>query len=107
MIKLVHVLPELVMDMESALVHIGRGDLVAQLKEALLERWTYDDFSDTTYLYLSSSPAEEAFDVMQADRLSLYDELRVNLDSDDRGRLRGIEILEGRRVATRLENAAA
>lgn len=111
MMKLVHALPDLVSDMEIALVNLGRGDLVEQLKGVILERWTYDDFSDTAYLYLRSPPAvnlpdERPFDVMHAERLSLYDELGVNLDADDRGRLRGIEILEGQRVVSQLGNAA-
>ena len=97
--RLALALPDLVSDMESALVHLGRGDLVDQLKRAVLERWTYDDFADTTYLVLAEGT--------QADRLSLHDELGVNLDTDARGQLCGIEILEGRRIATRLENPAA
>ena len=95
--KLALALPDLVADMESALVHLGRGDLVEQLKQAELERWTYDDFADTTYLTLG--------DNVYAERLSLYDELGVNVDTDDRGRVCGIEILEGRRIAQRLENS--
>jgi uncharacterized protein YuzE len=95
--KLALVLPDLVADMETALVRLGRGDLVDQLQQAELERWTYDDFADTTYLTLG----ENAY----AERLSLYDELGVNVDTDNRGRVCGIEILEGRRIAQRLENS--
>jgi uncharacterized protein YuzE len=96
--KLAQALPELVSDMESALVNLGRGDLVAQLQEAELARWNYDDFADTTYLQISEQAALE--------RLSLYDELGVNVDTDERGRLCGIEILEGKRIAERLAKAA-
>jgi uncharacterized protein YuzE len=96
--KLAEALPELVSDMEVALLHLGRADLVDQLRDALLERWTYDDFADTTYLTLR--------DETYSERLSLYDELGVNVDTDDRGRLCGIEILEGKRIATRLNSPA-
>jgi uncharacterized protein YuzE len=98
--KLVEALPDLVSDMESPLLQLGRGDLVQQLKDALLERWTYDDFSDTTYLYLTAQPLQR----MQVERLSLYDEVGVNLDADDRGRLCGIEVLDGKRVASQLSD---
>jgi uncharacterized protein YuzE len=108
--KLVDALPEFVSDMEIALLNLGRGDLVKQLQEVILERWTYDDFSDTAYLYLRPPAAldradKKVIDVMHVDRLSLYDELGVNLDTDTRGQLCGIEILDGMRVTFQLRNA--
>ena len=97
--KLAAALPDLVLDMEGALVRLGRGDLVEQLKQAELARWSYDDFADTAYLTLQ--------DGEYAERLSLYDELGVNVDTDDLGRVCGIEILDGKRIAERLGNPAA
>jgi uncharacterized protein YuzE len=98
-VKLAELLPDLVADVGSALLTLGRGDLVEQMQDATLARWTYDDFSDTTYLQLSAAPV----DMMNVERLSLYDELGVNVDSDERGRLCGIEILDGKRIAQQLQ----
>lgn len=97
--KLSDALPELVADLESALSHLGRPDLVRQLHRLAIARWRYDEFSDTTYLSFVAG------DVSEAERLSLFDEAGVNLDMDSQGRVLGLEILDGGHAAARLAAA--
>jgi hypothetical protein len=100
-------LPDLLLDLESALLGIGRGDMVEQLREVLVERWSYDDFADAAYLHLRSpqDPAGSSEPAAKPDGeiVSVYDELGINLETDGRGRLASIEILGGRAIVLRLD----
>lgn len=89
-LELAQALPDLVAGLESALAHLGRRDVLQQLGAARIEDWSYDEFADAAYLRLGVNESVE--------RLSLWDELGVNVDLDERGRLCGIEVMDGRRV---------
>ena len=77
MIALKEALPYLVLDLESALVHIGRGDVVDQLREVMIERWTYDELADAAYLHFTAAKRDAA--EPSGETVSVYDELGINL----------------------------
>ena len=98
-------LPYLVLDLESALAHIGRGDVVDQLREVTIERWTYDELADAAYLHFTAN-ARNATEP-SGETVSVYDELGINLDTDSQGRLIGMEILGGSAIVWQLEAGTA
>lgn len=102
-VTLKEALPYLLLDLESALVHIGRGDVVAQLREATIERWSYDEHADAAYLHLRSPGASESAGEGPGETVSVYDELGINLNTDGDGRLTGMDILGGRAIVAQLE----
>jgi uncharacterized protein YuzE len=101
--RVAEVLPELVLDIEGALVRIGRGAVADQVREAELEGWTYDEFSETTYLELERGMKLE--DV--GETISLHDEIGVNLDLDARGRVIGMAVVGYEEFLARLTDASA
>lgn len=86
---------------------LGRNDLAEQLQEIELERYTYDDSCNAVYLYLQSP---RQLNVVEANTIGVkYGETIAveyrywaNVDTDNFGRLRGIELLNGAEVAAKL-----
>jgi uncharacterized protein YuzE len=85
---LLEALPELVGDIEGALVRLGRGNVADQLRTATLKSWTFDEFAQTTYLHLAASRDPSAVE----ETVSLYDDIGVNVDLDRDGRVMGLEV---------------
>jgi hypothetical protein len=85
---LIEALPELVYDVESALVRLGRGRVAEQVREAPLVSWTYDDFARTTYLAMRA--ATDPLEV--AEVISLHEDIGVSLDLDAGGVVMGMAV---------------
>jgi len=103
--KLRDVLFDLELDMESALLQIGRGDIVDQLRECAIERWEFDDFANTASLFVAAAAAPPLRPGARAETVSIYDELGVILETDGRGRVTLIEVAGGKDLVARLETA--
>jgi uncharacterized protein YuzE len=96
--KLFEVLPEIVLDMESSLVRLGRGRVADQLRELEIESWRYDEFVESTYVAF----IEGAGPLVAGEVLSLADDIGVSIDLDTAGRVMGIDILGYEEFLSRL-----
>jgi len=92
-------LPELVADVEGALVRLGRGAVATQLRRATLVRWTFDDFAQATYLHLQEGGAVH-------ETISLHDDIPVNVDLDRGGGIVGLDVEGYEATLARLEKPA-
>jgi len=105
-------LPDLVRDLEGALIRIGRGAVADQLREVELVRWTYDDFANAGNLYVKSQGASNVVDpyvtgARRGETLCPSDDLAINLDLDSHGRLVSIELLDAKAIISELEKRVA
>ena len=105
--NLLETLPDLERDMEGALLQIGRGDIVDQLRVAAIERWEYDEFADVASLFVTPGAAPLAQGPgARAETVSIYDELGVIVETNERGRVTVIEVSGGQDLVARLEALA-
>jgi len=99
-------LPFLALDLEFALVHIGRGDVVNQLRESTIEAWSYDEHADAAYLHLRPAGGAGTAEA-PGEKVSVFEELGIVIDTDKRGRPTGMEIVGGKAVVAQLEQGEA
>lgn len=85
---LLEALPELVGDIEGALIRLGRGNVADQLRTATLKAWKFDEFAQVTYLHLT--PERDPNGVEET--ISLYDDIGVNVDLDRNGQVMSLEV---------------
>src|SRR5258708_40356482 len=95
-------LPDLELAMAGALLHIGRGDIVDQLRVASIERWEYDEFADVASIFVTPGDAPSApRPGMRAETVSIYDEAGVVAATGRRGPGPGIEGGGGKEAVAR------
>jgi uncharacterized protein YuzE len=95
---LLEALPELVGDIEGALIRLGRGNVADQLRTLALKTWSVDEFAQSTYLHLTAARDPGGVE----ETLSLYDDIGVNVDLDRDGRVVGLEVFGYEQSLSRL-----
>jgi uncharacterized protein YuzE len=100
---LLEALPELVGDVEGALVRLGRGDVADQLRVATLVTWAFDDFAQAMYLQLAPKRDPGAV----GETVSLYDDVPVNVELDKDGRVVGLDVVGYEEPLSRLRKDIA
>lgn len=104
--------PELVADLVSGLEIVGRADLADQVRSVLISRVTFDNSVDAAYIYVKPSRTLNAVEqnvigVRHGETIPLEGQYWAVLDTDNFGRLAGIEILAPGNLKTELRSRAS
>ena len=105
--KLFEALPEFSTELWASLVRAGHKDLAAQIADVEIERYTYDASCNAAYVYIrpASDPngvEKNLIGIKNRKPITVEHPYCVNVDTDNYGRLTGIELLNGGEVARRL-----
>ena len=102
--KLSETLPEFSTELRELLIKVGREDIAVQVGEVEFERYSYDDSCDAASIFVQS-PRElnvvekNIIGVKYEESVSVDHPYLVNVDIDNFGRLRAIELLKGSKIA--------
>ena len=108
--KIQDVLPEFVESVVSSLRSQGHAELADQLVNLEISRWSYDDEVNAMYLYLTGQRPlniveQNIIGVNYHESIAIEDICGdVVVDTDNFGRLTGIEILGRKDLVKRLED---
>ena len=105
--RLVKALPRFSSDLAASLAALGHNDLKLQVDDVEIERYTFDDSCNALYIYVQSPRPLNTIErniigVKHGETIPVEHEYRVNVDTDNFGRLTGIEVLNGSDVAKEL-----
>jgi uncharacterized protein YuzE len=106
-VKLCEALPEFSAELWASLAEAGYKDLAAQVADIEIERYTYDASCNAAYIYIRPAQDQGLFEkningIKHGEPISVEHPYCVNVDTDNFGRLTGIELLNGGEVARRL-----
>jgi len=109
---LAEVLPDIVNELADSLRASGRDNLAAQLREVEIRRWTHDSSCDAAYIYLRSPRQlnvveQNVIRVKHGETVPVEHPRWVNVDTDNFGRMTGIELLRPGDVPARLSTHIA
>jgi hypothetical protein len=90
--------PDLMAEIVEALQRLGRIDLAEQLHDAFVSAVTFDNSANAGYIYLRAgrplnTVEERVVGVRHGETICLETSHSINLDTDNFGRLTGIELL--------------
>jgi hypothetical protein len=111
-VKLTEIVPEFVVELEAALRAVGHPELAEELPLAELDRWSFDEACDAAYLVVLARRELNAIEkniigVKHGQTIQVEHRYCVNVDTDNFGRLRGIEVLNGGELTAKLARAIA
>jgi len=106
-VKLIEALPVFSAELRTCLSAIGRGDIAAQVEEIVVERYSYDGSCSAANIYLQSPRSlnnveTNIIGLRHGETIEVEHPYWVNVDIDNFGRLKGIELLNGTKVADTL-----
>jgi hypothetical protein len=106
--KLFEALPEFSAELWASLAEAGHKDLAAQIADVEIERYTFDSSCNAAFIYVRSPRdlivvEKNIIGIKHGEPISVEHPYCITVDTDNFGRLTGIELLNGSEVARRLD----